>query len=79
MPKFQLPKPVKGQTIIAGRYGFVDGEMPVSNEDAVLLSPILIRFHGCKLIADEVVQDDPKSEDSKTSESLAAKETKSGK
>ena len=45
MPKFVLPNAEKGQTVIAGRYAFVDGEMQVSKSDALELERILCRFH----------------------------------
>lgn len=39
----------KGLEIVAGKYQFIDGVMPASDQDAALLEPILCRFYGCTL------------------------------
>lgn len=65
MPKFVLPEAAEGQTVIAGRYAFVNGEMPVSKSDALKLERILCRFHGCSIVyEDEKLADAEPSTDS---------------
>lgn len=39
----------KGLEIVAGKYQFFDGMMQVSDSDAELLEPILVRYYGCTL------------------------------
>lgn len=75
MPKFVLPNAEKGQTVLAGRYAFVDGEMQVSKSDALKLERILCRFHGCQVVYDEEPQADKKEA---ADSSLAADVTKTG-
>ena len=75
MPKFVLPNAEKGQTVIAGRYAFVDGEMQVSKSDALKLERILCRFHGCQVVYDEEPQAEKQES---TDSSLAADVTKTG-
>ena len=74
MPKFVLPNAEKGQTVIAGRYAFVDGEMQVSKSDALELERILCRFYGCQVVYEEPQAEKQESTDS----SLAADVTKTG-
>jgi hypothetical protein len=75
MPKFVLSNAEKGQTVLAGRYAFVDGEMQVSKSDALKLERILCRFHGCEVVYDE----EPQSEKKEAKDSsLAADVTKTG-
>ncbi len=75
MPKFVLPNAESGQTIIAGRYAFVDGEMPVSKGEALKLERILCRFHGCELVYEnEQAVEQTEAENS----SLAVDVTKAG-
>lgn len=75
MPKFVLPNAEKGQTVLAGRYAFVDGEMQVSKSDALKLERILCRFHGCEVVYD----DEPQTQKSEAADSsLSADVTKSG-
>ena len=75
MPKFVLPNAEKGQTVLAGRYVFVDGEMQVSKSDALKLERILCRFHGCQVVYDEEPQAEKKES---TDSSLTADVTKTG-
>jgi len=76
MPKFVLPKKTEGVTIIADRYKFVDGEMPVSETEAMKLDRILGRFYGCKLVLDTASAE---TNAKKTAEgSLKAESTKPG-
>ncbi len=75
MPKFVLPNAEKGQTVIAGRYAFVDGEMQVSKSDALKLERILCRFHGCQVVYDEEPQAEKQES---TDSSLSADVTKTG-
>ena len=61
MKKFISSRQVKGQEIIAGKYVFIDGEMPVSDDQAAAMAPMLTTFYGCQLVecesegADETV------------------------
>ena len=75
MPKFVLPNAEKGQTVIAGRYAFVDGEMQVNKSDALELERILCRFYGCQVVYDEEPQAEKQES---TDSSLAADVTKTG-
>ena len=65
MPKFVLPKHYEGQerVVIGDRYVFVNGEMPCSKSEALLLDKILGRFHGCTLVFDAVKPEAKKQED----------------
>ena len=56
MPKFVLPNDDKSTLVINDRYGFVDGEMPVSKADAPMIAKILCEYHGCTLVEDEVTE-----------------------
>lgn len=49
----------KGLEVVAGKYNFIDGIMPVSDSDAVLLEPILTRYYGATLedVASRTVED----------------------
>lgn len=76
MPKIKLPGDDKSTKIVAGCL-FVDGEMTVSNSELNGVANVLVRFHGCEVVADEAVQK-PAATDSKASGSLAAAETKTG-
>lgn len=39
----------KGLEVVAGKYQFLNGEFPASDEDAEKLEPILCRFYGCTI------------------------------
>lgn len=56
MPKFILPNGDKSTLVINDRYGFIDGEMPVSKADAPMIAKILCEYHGCELIQDPEVE-----------------------
>lgn len=49
-----------GKTFILNdRYSFVDGKMPVNDDDAVKIKPILCGFYACEIedVAEPVVED----------------------
>lgn len=50
MKKFIATGELEGKTFILNdRYSFVDGEMPVSDDDATKIQPILCGFYACEL------------------------------
>lgn len=49
MKMFVTDRKNKGLEIVAGKYQFIDGMMPVSDTDARLLEPILCRYYGCTI------------------------------
>jgi len=74
MPKIKLPGDDKSTKIVAGCL-FIDGEMTVSNSELEGVANVLVRFHGCEIVADEAVQE-PAAKSEAASGSLAASETK---
>lgn len=64
--------PLKGEVVVAGKV-FKDGQLFVQNDDdAALMAPVLIRFHGCTMenVAEAAVAEAP------ADGSLAANATK---
>lgn len=60
MKKFIATGEMEGKTFILNdRYSFVDGEMPVSDDDAAKIKPILCGFYACELedVPEPVVED----------------------
>lgn len=60
MKKFIATGEMAGKTFILNdRYSFVDGEMPVSDDDAAKIKPILCGFYACEIedVAEPVVED----------------------
>lgn len=61
MKKFIATGEMAGKTFILNdRYSFVNGEMPVSDDDANKIKPILCDFYACEL--EDVTVDEPKEE-----------------
>lgn len=53
MAKFKLPEVHAGKSmILLDRYPFVDGEMRVSNADALKMAPVLVRLYECSVEMD---------------------------
>lgn len=77
MRTFTLPKAYEGQNrvVIAGRQ-FVNGQLTVDDESAVKLWPILGRFYGCTVSAIEAESTEDSDDDSDSSPSLNASQTK---
>lgn len=66
MKKFIATGEMAGKTFILNdRYSFVGGEMPVSDDDATKIKPILCGFYACEIenVAEPVIED-PASETS---------------
>lgn len=75
MKKFIATGEMAGKTFILNdRYSFVKGEMPVTDEDANKLKPILCDFYACEL--ENVVDEDPKEEVSESSLNKAVTQAK---
>ena len=63
MKKFIATGEMAGKTFILNdRYSFVDGEMPVSDDDATKIKPILCGFYACE-IEDVTEPDEGKAAD----------------
>lgn len=71
MKKFVATGDMAGKTFILNdRYSFVKGEMPVTDDEAVKIEPILCGFHACTLEDVEDSQDEKEVEPSSLSKKV---------
>jgi len=77
--KFVMTGERKGKTFVLNdRYGFVDGEMPVTDTEALNLKTILCDFNGCELVhtPDEVTEEVDQNKDTSLAKDVTKDATK---